>query len=400
MPNEKTHMKTQHPITAFLLACIRRFCACRFPALGVLALVGPLRLDFVGDIMTHETQLNHAWNEAAQAYDFEPQFQHIAPFLKGDAVIGNFETVLGGRKPYTGYPAFNTPDALAAALKKTGFSTLLLANNHILDQGARGAERTRRILRESGFEVTGVFPAGARPRPLIIRRKGVAIGIVNGSYGVNAPLTPAQLGGLTVPDLDEERLARDIAWLREQEAEIIIAALHWGEEYQTAPSDRQKRLAALCLRHGADIVVGAHPHVLQPVEIMREHGKTQVVAWSLGNFISAQRTLPRERSIILSLDVARKSPEQRIALQRVRLMPTWVGTAYIPGKGPVLTVYPALPAESLQARTGLAPLENGLKARLDAINWEVLDFLGVSVPPDEDGFYTIYDAQNEPQDPQ
>lgn len=374
---------------------IRRFRSCRFLVLGLPLCVVPLRLDFVGDIMVHEEQLEHAWNKDSQSHDFEPEFQRIAPFLKGDAVIGNFETVLSGQEPYTGYPAFNSPDALADALKKAGFTTLLLANNHILDRGTRGAERTWRVLGESGFEVTGVFPENEEVRPLLITRKGMRVGIVSGTYGINAPLTRKRLGGLTVLDLDAQRIARDIAWLREQKADIIIAAFHWGDEYQSEPSQSQKQLAALCLEQGVDAVMGTHPHVLQPVELVRENGKTQVVAWSLGNFISAQRTLPRERSVIVSLDIARQGKENQAVLQRVRLMPIWVEKKRVPDGGHALAVCPALPAESLHAEELFGLEEGALRAKLDVINWEVLTFLGVNGAPDEDGFYTIYDADAE-----
>lgn len=350
------------------------------------------RMVFVGDLMVHADQLAAAVGPDG-TYDFRPQFRPILPFLKGDLVIGNFETVLGGPgRTYTGYPAFNSPDALTEALAEAGFQVLLLANNHILDKGPQGAERTYNLLQALGFIVTGIRPpmpyTDLYPerteevrRPLVLRLGDIKIGLLNATYGTNAPLPAEKPGGLHINTLDRKRIAADIAWLREQDVEFITATFHWGVEYQHAPNKAQRELADFCLEQGVDLIVGAHPHVLQPVEIRQGRGKTCCIAWSLGNFISCQRTLPRERACILQVDIARNGPGAAPELYRVRILPTWVEKTRLPDGKPFLAVHAARDADSG---------EDPLRIKLAAVNADVLRFLGISRAPDPDGFYTLY----------
>lgn len=350
------------------------------------------RMVFVGDLMVHADQLAAAVGPDG-AYDFRPQFRPVRPFLKGDLVIGNFETVLGGGRAYTGYPAFNSPDALAEALAWAGFQVLLLANNHISDQGPQGAERTYNLLQALGFIVTGILPpmpyTDLYPerteevrRPPVLRLGDIKIGLLNATYGTNAPLPKEKPGGLHINTLDRKRLAADIAWLREQDVEFITATFHWGAEYQNAPDKAQRDLADFCLKQGVDLIVGTHPHVLQPIEIRQSEGKTRCIAWSLGNFISCQRTLPRERACILQVDIARSGPGAAPELHRVRILPTWVEKTRLPDGKPFLAVHAAQDADGGAA--------DPLRIKLAAVNADVRRFLGVSRGPDPDGFYTLY----------
>ncbi len=357
--------------------------------LMVLGVPGPamaVKLVFVGDIMVHQDQLDSA--RVGDTYDFNPQFQFIAPFLSGDMVIGNFETVLRGRPPYTGYPAFNTPDSLAETLRESGFTTLLLANNHIFDRGVQGAVRTRDILQKKGFEVTGLFPPGEEARPLLVERGGMRIGIVSGTYGTNAGLRGKQLQGVILYTLDEQRLAEDVHRLREEGADIIIGAFHWGNEYQTTPNAAQRKLAAVGFELGIDLIVGTHPHVLQPMERIDAGSKTQFVAWSLGNFISCQRTVPRERSIVLSVEFKQSMLDRSWVLQSVRLLPIWVEKVRTPEGRYFITIHPALPA-SFAAAEGVR--DEVLDEKLEQINSEILSFFDIDGLPDAEGFYTVYE---------
>lgn len=342
-----------------------------------------VRLVFTGDIMAHAEQLNIA-RRADGGYDFSGQFAPVFPLLRGDLTVGNFETVLAGpQRPYTGYPSFNTPDSLADALKDAGFDVLLLANNHILDLGAGAALRTEQTLRDKGFAVTGLGPgeAGHAP-PLLCEVGGLRLGILNYTYGSNRPVTPALAGEVALNITDPLLMAWDVLALRARGAEYIVAALHWGMEYQPKPSPVQRSVAAFCLALGVDAVIGAHPHILQPVELRSAHGKPQLVAWSLGNFVSAQRTVPRERAMILALDVA-CPPDGAPTLRRASLAPTWVELSPARKRARVLPTLPALLPDDADAALG---------AIVSRVNAECLDFLGLPPLPDEQGFYTVYEA--------
>ncbi len=361
------------------------------------------RMVFTGDIMVHADQLEAAARPDG-THDFRPQFRSILPFLKGGLLVGNLETVLAGEtRGYTGYPAFNSPDSLADALKEAGFQVLLLANNHILDRGTSGAERTCNLLTAMGFAVTGVFaptryaelyPEYARDfrRPLLLRIGDIRVGLFNAAYGVNMPIPPDTPDGLHINLLDKPRLAEDIDWLRKNGAEFIVGTFHWGPEYHTTPHKSQREIAEYCLELGTDLIVGTHPHVLQPVEIRQQDGKTRCIAWSLGNFISCQRTLPRERSCILQVDIGRKAPGGEPELRRVRVLPTWVEKTRRADGKPFIAVHPAAAAGLDVPGDASSDRSEALRAKLASINTEVLRFLGVERGPDADGFHTLYEA--------
>lgn len=350
----------------------------------------PVRLLFVGDIMVHKEQLLAAQLSRQDKYNFQDQFRFIKNLLKGDLLIGNFETVLAGSlSGYSGYPLFNTPDALADTLKDTGFDVLLLANNHILDKNAAGALRTRRILDAKGFAVTGLFSEKENTTaPLLLTVEGMLVGILNYTYGSNRP--PAQVKGVQLNIINKNRIERDIRSLRAAGADILIATFHWGIEYQKQPSQAQQKIADFCLERGVDLVVGTHPHILQPIEIHTSKNKPQCVAWSLGNFISCQRTLPRERSVILAADFKRNKTSGNPELSRIAVLPTWVQMQRR-GASHDITIRPAFDLEKgpqkLIEKQQLPPL---LAAHLQKIHKEILAFLHISGSPDENGFYELH----------
>ncbi len=366
------------------------------------------RMVFTGDIMVHADQLEAAAKPDG-TYDFRPQFRSILPFLKGGLLVGNLETVLGGEaRGYTGYPAFNSPDSLAEALDEAGFRVLLLANNHILDRGVPGAERTCNLLSAMGFAVTGTFaptrcaelyPEYAEDfrRPLLVRLGDIRVGLFNATYGVNMPLPPVLPGGLHINLTDKTRLAENIDWLRKNGAEFIVGTFHWGPEYHTTPHSSQREIAEYCLNLGTDLIVGTHPHVLQPVEIRQQNDKTRCIAWSLGNFISCQRTLPRERSCILQVDIGRKAPGGAPELRRVRVLPTWVEKTRLADGKPFVAVHPATAAGFEIPGNRPADRSAALRGKLASINTEVLRFLDVHSGPDADGFHTLYEAPAAPE---
>lgn len=341
-----------------------------------------VRLVLTGDIMVHADQLAIA--KTSGGYDFSAHFAPVRSLLRGDMLIGNLETVLGGPQwKYTGYPSFNTPDTLADALKDAGFNVLLLANNHILDLGAEAALRTESVLRNKGFAVTGL---GKKPAPpLLCEVQGLRVGILNYTYGSNRPLTPKLAENVSLNVIDPARMAEDVLTLRGQGAQYIIAALHWGIEYDPVPSPAQRAVANLCLTLGVDAVVGAHPHILQPVEIHTEYGKPQLVAWSLGNFVSAQRTVPRERSMVLALELALPAPGQAPCLLRVEAAPTWVDLSPLRG---IARILPARPGQE----------DRDTASTLTTINQEFRAFLKLPPLPDKQGFYTLYRASMWPGD--
>ncbi|MCL2029314.1 MAG: CapA family protein [Deltaproteobacteria bacterium] len=346
------------------------------------------RAVFIGDIMVHDQQLAAARD--GTAWDFKPHFHRVKPLFRGNLSVGNLETVLGGeQKRFAGYPAFNTPDELASALVDLGINIVMLANNHILDQGLEAALRTTRVLDDAGLLWTGLSPEDNPNAPLIIEHGGLRWAFVNYSYGSNIPRKPAKSEDLALNIMSDEAITSGLKRAAAYEPDITVAFFHWGSEYQYSPSKSQKHAAALCLENGADLVIGAHPHVLQPIEIITNSDKGHaVVAYSLGNFVSFQRTKPRERGVALAIDVE-KTPGGRAAVSRVGVAPTWVSSRIENGKRKIEVVYSGQDGPFDNENEGLPDGELESAQRTAKA---VLDFLGASEEPDQEGFYTLWEA--------
>lgn len=357
------------------------------------------RLVFIGDIMNHAHQIEAARRDAA-SFDFTPQFRRVIPLFYEALVVGNLETVFGGEASgYTGYPEFNTPDELADAIAGAGIHVLTFSNNHTLDRGEAGAVRTTEVLDRAGLLWTGIATdATRRNEPLLIEHEGFKIALLNYTYGTNhQPRTNTPISTVWLNVISDDAIIDGLAKAKKLSPDLIVVCPHWGNEYQFAPTARDRATAELMLAHGADLIVGTHPHVLQPIEIRtaEPHSASddvhapKMIAWSLGNFVSYQRTLPRERSAVLAIDVERGG-DGVTRIVRVSVAPTWVSATHRLGRPRIEVVYGGTGGPF--NHEGIVPVELK-KAR--AAGARVLEFLGVSastVSPDEGGFYTLWDA--------
>lgn len=246
-----------------------------------------LSLIFVGDLMQHQAQINAA-RKGNGAFSYKGCFDFVAPELrKADLAVGNLEVTLGG-KPYRGYPVFSAPDEYLHAIRNAGFDVLLFANNHCLDRGNRGAVRTLGQLDSMRILHTGVF-RNAKERmenyPLLVERKGFRIVFLNYTYDTNGlrPTPP-----LLVNYIDRNQIRKDIMKARMMRPDAIIACMHWGVEYELLPRNGEKQLTKFLLDLGVDHVIGGHPHVAQPLEVIADSVSPvrHLIAYSLGNFIS------------------------------------------------------------------------------------------------------------------
>ncbi len=285
-----------------------------------------LRIMFTGDIMVHDPQIQAAWNSGTRSYDFEDSFVFVKKiFRKADFVIGNLETTLGV-KPYSGYPRFSSPPALATALKKAGFTHLVTANNHSTDKSKEGIVKTIQILDSLNLGHTGTYASidEKLKKPFaILNQKSFKIILLNYTYGTNGLPVPS---GTYVNLIDTVQIKKDIEKARKENPDEIIVFLHWGEQYRLYPSYRQKQLEKFLHSQGIRIIIGSHPHVVQPIRMK----DTLLTAYSLGNFISNQRTFPRDGALILVLDFIRK--DNKTLLAQAGYIPTWVYKYHFNGK--------------------------------------------------------------------
>ena len=264
---------------------------------------------FAGDAMQHQAQLDQALAEGGgKRYDYSDCFTLIAPqIISADYAVCNLEVPLGGGPRYSGYPCFSAPDSFAEALRDAGFDMMLTANNHCLDSGDRAARRTLQALDSLGVDHIGTYTdAAERERlvPFIRDIKGIRFGFLNYTYGTNG-IQPRD--GMEVALIDRDRMAREIAATRAAGAEVLVVAVHWGIEYVLLENANQRDLAQFLVDQGVDLVIGGHPHVIQPMKIVRNEktGKDALVVYSLGNFISNMKTGDTRGGALVSVRIER-----------------------------------------------------------------------------------------------
>ena len=346
-----------------------------------------VRLIFTGDIMAHKEQIDAARRKDAP-YDFAPQFRRVAPLFADALAVGNLETVFAGeRAAYAGYPAFNTPDELADAIAAAGIQVVTLANNHILDRRERGAARTIDVLDAAGLLWTGLAKsADEAGSPLVVEYEGLRAAFLNYSYGSNIAPSGSVSRDVFMNIMEDSAVAKGLSRARAASCDLTVVCLHWGNEYQFTPTKRSRAVADMCFAGGADIVIGTHPHVLQPIEVRSADGSPRLVAWSLGNFVSNQRTEPRERSVLLAVDVE-KHQDAGARIKRVAVAPTWVSSTRAGGRRKFEVVY-----AGMGGRFNHAGLPGAELSKARSAGRLVLEFLGARGGPDDDGFYTLWDA--------
>jgi poly-gamma-glutamate capsule biosynthesis protein CapA/YwtB (metallophosphatase superfamily) len=291
-----------------------------------------LTLLFAGDIMGHDEQIAGAWDSISQSYNYEPVFRYVKPIIeKYDLAIGNLEVTLAG-PPYKGYPAFSSPDALATAARDAGFDVLIQANNHALDRSVKGFKRTLSVLDSLQIPHTGAFADSAdraQHYPLILEKNGYRIALLNYTYATN---------GLTISKpwiinrIDTATIRKDLEKAKQNGYDFTIVTIHWGVEYQRLENADQQKTAAFILRHGADAIIGSHPHVVEPIKLYFNSDSTEshIVVYSLGNFVSNQRAQYKDGGIMFAMELA-KTP-YRTVVDKFGYIPTWVYRQDNPGR--------------------------------------------------------------------
>lgn len=272
---------------------------------------------FAGDLMQHIPQVNAA--RRGGAFDYSDCFAWIKPhFTTADVAVVNLETTLSESGSYTGYPRFRSPVALADAVCDMGIDVALLANNHCCDDGAAGVRTTLEELSRRGIRHTGLFADSVdyrRNNPLRLVVRGIRFALLNYTYSTNGMPVPK---GVQVNLIDTLQMARDLADARAFSTDCVVVCMHWGNEYERKENASQRRLATFLRRHGADLIVGSHPHVIQPFEADSSH----VTLYSLGNFVSNQRDRYRDGGLIAKIGVTRH-PDGRMEYA-LRVIPVWV----------------------------------------------------------------------------
>ena len=282
---------------------------------------------FCGDMMGHMSMVNAAYNDSLKQYSYEHWFRFVSPYIAGSNLsIANLEVTLAGI-PYSGYPQFSSPDAYALSLKNVGFDVLVNANNHSQDKGKYGLERTIKVLDSLEINHTGTFMDSSsfeKKYPLMVNVLGCKIALLNYTYGTNGlPVTYPNI----VNRIDSSSMVSALQKARKNGADLVIPIVHWGQEYKISENEEQRNIANLLARNGADAIVGMHPHVVEPIkEIRLAKSKSDTlripVAYSLGNFVSAQTDRYCDGGIMLRMRCLKKNGSVKII--GYEYLPFWV----------------------------------------------------------------------------
>ncbi|MDE6700162.1 MAG: CapA family protein, partial [Acetatifactor sp.] len=249
-----------------------------------------LSILMVGDILLH-TPVEESALQSDGSYDFTAIFANLQEEIQAaDVAIVNQEVILGGEElGISGYPAFNAPYAAGDALVEAGFDVICHATNHALDKGSRGITNCLDFWQDkhSDIAVLGIYDSEeAQDEIYVCEQNGIRIAVLNYTYGTNGIPLPESMP-YAVNLLEEERVKADLQKAEEM-ADFTVVCPHWGTEYLLDVSDSQKKWTQIFLQGGADLVLGTHPHVIEPIEWVRdeEQGSEMLVYYSLGNFVN------------------------------------------------------------------------------------------------------------------
>lgn len=298
-----------------------------------------------GDVMVHSPQLQAQYDSSTKTYNFDNNFKYVKKYIKeADYSLVNLETTLAGNDvyPYSSYPMFNSPDDLADALKNAGFDLLSTINNHSFDKSNLGVNRTLSTLKEKGFDTVGTRESASDDEYIIKDINNIKVGITSYSYG-DVKNNNKYLNGIKISEECEDKMnifdSSDVDKAfktissttdKMKDSDIQVAILHWGIEYTRSETDFQKQLAQKLCDAGVDIIIGSHPHVVEPVEtITSTDGKNKtLVIYSLGNYISNQRRESvgaySEDGLMVNIKISKKSNENEAKIEKVTCIPTWV----------------------------------------------------------------------------
>ena len=321
-----------------------------------------------GDLLMHLPVINSG-KSADGTYDFTDLFRKVAPYVqKADYAVANLETTLYGErngKKFSGYPAFNCPDEIVDGAKDAGFDMLLTANNHSNDTGYDGIARTLEVIDERGLDRLGFVKDDTEKKYLVKDINGIKVGMLCYTYETDDTPGKVALNGIPLNstatgmvnafaygELDTfyNTVSRQLADMKADGAEATILYIHWGVEYLLAPNSSQKTIAQKLCDLGVDVIVGGHPHVVEPVELLTstvdESHKT-VCLYSMGNAVSNQRRgnsklFPAagntEDGVLFSVTFAKYS-DGTVLLENTEALPLWVNV-YSGNSGKVYEILP------------------------------------------------------------
>ena len=288
-----------------------------------------IKMTVIGDIMCHNSQYKDAYD--GSTYDFSYVFDDIKDYISSaDIAVGNLETTFAGKeRGYSNYPRFNSPEQLAYNLKDMGIDVLCTANNHSMDTNYSGVVSTLDFLDDAGISHMGTSRTAEEQNQILVKDvNGIKIAFLAFTYGTNGIPVPSA-NSYCVNLIDKDLILKQLELAKAQEPDLICVNMHWGLEYQNVQNSDQEDWADFLFENGVDVILGSHPHVLQPMEkrtVTLEDGTTKncFVIYSLGNFISGQTKKNTRTSIILNISFIKDGETGKTTIGDVSYVPIYM----------------------------------------------------------------------------
>ena len=324
-------------------------------------------LSATGDMLMHRPVI-YTGTYTDGNYDYANIFSYFADYVsRADYAVANLETTLASTDngyDYMGYPLFNCPDGIVPSLKNAGFDMVLTANNHSYDTRSIGLHRTAKVIADHELKYLGSKQAEDEPNYYVVERNGIRLGLCCYTYETNASPNKKAPNGITMSDADApllntfdysnlnlfyEEMQDNIAQMKDAGADAVVLFIHWGNEYKTKQNATQSAMAQALCDLGVDVIIGGHPHVVQPVELLTSNtdpSRKTVCIYSVGNAVSNQRivhmdlkTGHTEDGMLFSVTFNRYS-DGTVILSETQILPTWVDLRSTPEN-----VYAILPLD-------------------------------------------------------
>ena len=290
-----------------------------------------VNMSVIGDIMCHNSQYIDAYVSSTDSYDFSYVFKDVKDYVSSaDIAIGNLETTFAGKeRGYSNYPTFNTPEQLSSNLKDFGIDILSTANNHSLDKGYSGLVSTLNFLDDAGISHMGTYSSEEEQNTILIKEvNDIKFAFLTFTYGTNGIPVPKDKE-YCINLIDEDFILEQLSLAKKENPDLICVNMHWGIEYQTTQNSNQEELADLLFKNGVDVILGSHPHVLQPMEkktVTLDDGSTKdcFVIYSLGNFMSGQTAKNTKNSVILNLAFTKDGDSGKTTIDSATYVPIYM----------------------------------------------------------------------------
>lgn len=278
-----------------------------------------IKMSAVGDILCSNEMLEDAYNESTKTYDFSHMFNNVSGFInEADIVMGTMETgIIEGE-----YNEKNAPMEFARAVKNSGVNLVTISHNHSLDNGVNGLKETRENLEKIGFDVVGDKIEDANA-VCIKEVKGTKIAFLTYTCFMDENAGKEELNCVNM--YSEEQVKSDIEYAKENEAEYICVMIHWGDAISSTVSDEQKEIADFLVENGVNLILGAHPSVVQPMEVRQnKDGENVFIAYSIGTYISTLSAEEARTELVLNIELRKSGKDGKVYLNKVDYTPIYM----------------------------------------------------------------------------